>query len=94
MNHYWMPLTYTVGKPLPHPWRPAKPPPVDQATLCRVLAGLERLTEHQASDHGLSRRSAPGRHRASHGTYQGTALRAALHAQSPTPATLNQNDSA
>lgn len=47
-THRWPPLGKTVRAPLPYHWRPTPLPPVNQATLQRVIAGLERLShEHQ-----------------------------------------------
>ncbi len=43
MTRHYPPLGWTVRPPLPYHWRPAQPPPVDQAMLQRVIAGLERL---------------------------------------------------
>lgn len=36
-------LGYAVRDPLPEYWLPARPPPVDVATLVRVVEGLNRL---------------------------------------------------
>lgn len=48
MNPFWPLLAEAVCAPLPYVWRPARQPPVDEATLRRVIAGLERLSaQHQ-----------------------------------------------
>lgn len=44
MNPFWPLLGEAVRKPSPDLWRPASPPPVDEKTLRRVVAGLQRLT--------------------------------------------------
>ncbi len=43
MNPWWPLIGEAVRPPLPYPWRPAQPPPVDQDTLRRIIVGLERL---------------------------------------------------
>lgn len=48
MNLWWPLLGEAVLPPPPHPWLPAPPSPVDEATLRRVIAGLKRLsTQHR-----------------------------------------------
>lgn len=56
MNPFWPLLGEAVRAPLPYPWWPAQPPPVDQATLQRVVAGLERLA---AQHRQVARSAAP-----------------------------------
>lgn len=53
MNPWWLPLGEAVLPPLPHPWLPAPPSPVDETTLRRVIEGLERLTaqHRQRAEH-------------------------------------------
>lgn len=43
MNRWRPPLGQAVYPPLSSPWLPVPPSPVDEATLRRVIAGLERL---------------------------------------------------
>jgi hypothetical protein len=44
VNPWWPLLGEAVRAPLPYPWHPTREPPVDEALLRRVIAGLERLT--------------------------------------------------
>ncbi len=44
----WRPLLgEAVRPPKPYPWYPTREPPVDEATLLRVIAGLERLSNER-----------------------------------------------
>lgn len=53
VSPFWPLLGEAVRAPLPYVWRPAQPPPVDEATLRRVIAGLEQLTAQHR--HGARR---------------------------------------
>ena len=48
MNPWWPQLGAAVRAPLPYLWHPAWQSPVDETTLRRIIAGLERLTPQPA----------------------------------------------